>query len=289
MGAKGKGGKIRCVVLDFDGTFTDVHEEARDFPAAYRADVADLLGHDVSDAWAEAERTIAADPDHYGWDFEGKLVAPANADPYILSSAIANLVFQKFGVLRSHRLRSDVAQLIYKSAYEKTRTAFRPHARDVLEALVGSGLPVTIVTNAHTAMVKKKLDDLGIPEGKRPRLHGEAKKFIAGALEKPDPAFDALPETAAIPGLARPVYLRRAHYYQALRSIWDENPGTSPSNTLVCGDIYELDLALPAHLGADVHLVTRGGTNGYERQAVSALGPRGGLGDDLREILSRIG
>ncbi len=287
MTAKGRG-KIRCVVLDFDGTFTDVNEEARDFPAAYRADVQDLLGRDVSEAWAEAERIIAADPDRYGWDFEGKLVAPANADPYILSSAIAVLVFRKFGVLKSPRLRSDVAQLIYKSAYEKTRTAFRPHARDVLEALVGSGLPVTIVTNAHTAMVKKKLDDLGIPEAKRPRLHGEAKKFIAGSLDKADPAFDALPETATIPGLARPVYLRRAHYYQALRSIWDQNPGTDPSNTLVCGDIYELDLALPARLGAHVHLVTRGGTNSYEREAVTALGPRGGQGDDLREILSRI-
>jgi len=288
MGAKGRGKKIRCVVLDFDGTFTDVHEEARDFPAAYRADVADLLGRDVSDAWAEAERTIAADPDRYGWDVDGKLVAPANADPYILSTAIANLVFQKFGVLKSYRLRAEVTQAIYKNAYEKTRTAFRPHAREVLESLVDSGLPTTIVTNAHTTMVMKKLDDLGIPEAKRPRLHGEAKKFMAGSLKKIDPEFEAIPETATIPGLHRPVYLRRAHYYQALRSIWDENPGTGPSSTLVCGDIYELDLALPAHLGAHVHLVTRGGTNGYEREAVSALGPRGGLGDDLRQILSRI-
>ncbi len=46
---------INCIVLDFDGTFTDVYEEARDVPRAYRADVADLAGRDVSDDDARRE------------------------------------------------------------------------------------------------------------------------------------------------------------------------------------------------------------------------------------------
>jgi len=285
MGSGSTAKKIRCVVLDFDGTFTDVHEEARDFPAAYRADVGDIAGRDVAEAWAEAERTIAGDPDRYGWDVDGKLVAPANADPYIHSTAVATLVFKKLGILQSARLRTDIVQVLYKKAYEQTRTAFRPHAREVIESLLRTGLPIVIVTNAHTEMVLKKLDDLGVPQDRRPHVHGEARKFIAGALPHPDPVFDSLPETTRVEGLARPVYVRRAHYYRALKKIWDENPEAGPQSTLVAGDIYELDLALPAQLGASVHLMLRPGTNPWEREAVRALGARGGQSDDLRAIL----
>lgn len=277
--------KIRCVVLDFDGTFTDVHEEAREFPRAYREDVCDIAGRDVEEAWSEAERTIAADPDRYGWDVDGKLVAPANADPYIHSTAVATLVFKRLGILSSARLRTDIVQVLYKKAYEQTRTAFRPHAREVIEKLMGTGMPIVIVTNAHTEMVQKKLTDLGVPLDRRPQVHGEARKFIAGALPHPEPTFDALPETTRVEGLGRPVYVRRAYYYQALRKIWDAHPGTGPQSTLVAGDIFELDLALPAQLGASVHLMLRPGTNPWEREAVRALGPRGGQSDDLRAIL----
>lgn len=283
--ALGGSKRIRCVVLDFDGTFTDVHEEAKEFPIAYRADVCDIAGRDIASEWAEAERTIAADPDRFGWDVDGKLVAPANADPYIHSTAVATLVFKKLGILQSARLRTDIVQILYKKAYEQTRTAFRPHAREVIEALMQTGVSVTIVTNAHTEMVEKKLKDLGVPEARRPRIHGEARKFIAGALPSPDPVFDQLPETTRVPGLGRPVYVRRAHYFRALKRIWDENPGTGPESTLVVGDIYELDLALPAELGASAHLMLRPGTNAWEREAVRALGPRGGQSDDLRAVL----
>lgn len=285
MASGGTAKKIRCVVLDFDGTFTDVHEEAKEFPGAYRSDVCDIVGRDIAAEWAEAERTIAANPDQYGWDVDGKLVAPANADPYIHSTAVATLVFKKLGILQSARLRSDIVQVLYRKAYEQTQTAFRSHAREVIEALMQSGVPVTIVTNAHTDMVEKKLNDLGVPESRRPRIHGEARKFIAGALPGPDPLFDKLPETTRVPGLSRPVYVRRAHYYRALKRIWDENAGAGPESTLVVGDIYELDLALPAELGGAVHLMLRPGTNGWEREAVRALGPRGGQSDDLRAVL----
>lgn len=283
--ALGGAKRIQCVVLDFDGTFTDVHEEAKEFPVAYRADVCDIVGRDIGEEWAEAERTIAAHPDRFGWDVDGKLVAPANADPYIHSTAVATLVFKKLGILQSARLRSEIVQVLYKKAYEQTKTAFRPHAREVIDALMQTGASVTIVTNAHTDMVEKKLNDLGVPAERRPRIHGEARKFIAGALPAPDPVFDRLPETTKVAGLGRPVYVRRAHYYRALKRIWDEVPGAGPESTLVVGDIYELDLALPAELGASAHLMLRPGTNAWEREAVRALGPRGGQSDDLRAVL----
>ena len=61
--------------------------------------------------------------------------------------------------------------------------------------------------------------------------------------------------------------------------------GVGAKDTLVCGDIYELDLALPQSLGCAVHLMTRAATPTHEREFV---GP-GQHGDDLRAILARLG
>src|SRR5690606_32548849 len=74
-----------------------------------------------------------------------------------------------------------------------------------------------------------------------------------------------------VEGLARPILLRRGRYFEALRRIWDETD-TTPAGTLVCGDIFELDLALPAQLGARIHMLGREATPAYERDAVRAAG-----------------
>jgi hypothetical protein len=89
--------------------------------------------------------------------------------------------------------------------------------------------------------------------------------------EAPDARFDALPEELYVEGLSRPILLRRGRYFDALRRIWDET-GARPSGTLVCGDIYELDLAVPALLGAQIHMVGRPSTPDYERAAVASAG-----------------
>ena len=75
------------------------------------------------------------------------------------------------------------------------------------------------------------------------------------------------------PGLPRPIYLRRGKYYESLREIWRAT-GATPAETLVCGDIFELDLALPAALGAQVVLIERNNTLPYERAATERAGGR---------------
>ena len=96
--------------------------------------------------------------------------------------------------------------------------------------------------------------------------------------------FDALEESTQIPGLDRPVYLRRGRYYEVLRDIWTRTEAT-PESTFVCGDIYELDLALPAQLGARVHLVARASTPAYELDAAEAAG---GWSHDLDGVLESL-
>ncbi|MGZ3461672.1 MAG: hypothetical protein ACXU86_24540, partial [Archangium sp.] len=101
-------------------------------------------------------------------------------------------------------------------------------------------------------------------------------------------AFQSLPAAGHAPGLKRPLYLRRPSYMRALSNVWAGDM-TKAASTLVCGDIWELDLTLPAVLGCAVHLIERAApydTCGYERAAASAVGAT--VSVDLKGLLSRL-
>ena len=101
--------------------------------------------------------------------------------------------------------------------------------------------------------------------------------------------FEALPDVVAAPGLARPVWLRRGAFFDALADVWGAD-AKGPDATIFCGDIHELDLALPAALGCDTHLVERAAplaTHDAERAAVAAT-PGAGMSADLRGLLARV-
>lgn len=276
-----------CVLLDFDGTFTLAEEEGAPFVEAYRADLAERLGRDIAADWSECEATVRARPAEYGWLFQGKLVAPGNADPYIRATTIARMLMDRFEAYLTPAEREPALAELYGSSYERSATVFRPGAKRVLETLLETGTPVYVVTNSGTAAVTRKVETL-LPSGaRRPKVCGNAKKAFIEEPTNPDAAFASLPETQALPGLPRPVYLRRGRYYEVLRGIWDET-GTAPERTLFVGDIYELDLALPLHLGVSIHLITGDTTPEYERRFVLDE-PKGGSSDALEAVLGRVG
>lgn len=283
---------IRCVILDFDGTFTDVDAEAEPFVAAYRSDLADLLGRDIDAAWEEARAVVAQAPHEHGWKEGGRIVAPALADPYILSTVVGRLVLDRFGVAREEGLRSAILQLFYTRGYPRTRHAFRPHAIEVIEALLAK-LPgrVFVVTNSNPDTVRGKLDALSPGLSARLPVEGNARKFLLAPVEAGETGadeFGALPAErwiASLPG--RPMLVRRGHYFRILHALLTR-AGARAGECLVCGDIYELDLALPEAMGASIHLVTRASTPDYEIDAAQELGTRGGVSDDLRSILDRV-
>jgi hypothetical protein len=80
--------------------------------------------------------------------------------------------------------------------------------------------------------------------------------------------------------------VRRGRYFDALVAVAREL-SVRPEEMLVCGDIFELDLALPFAMGAQVHLLLRATTPDYERRFVEAS-PRGGHGITLRSVLERL-
>ena len=278
---------IDCVVLDLDGTFTQLADEAPAFQAAFPNLVADLVGKDLSAAWPEAERRVHELSPELGWTVGGHIVAPADADPYILASCAAQLLFDRLLLLADPGLRSDVTTALYRRAYEHTGAAFRPDAKAVLEALLERVPHVRFVTNAAEDVAQRKLATLA-PRGlEKLGVRGDARKFLIGPASAPDPRFFQIPKSKQLPGLARPVLLERGRYFDALAAIWRET-GSRPETTLVCGDIFELDLALPAELGAHVHFIRRERTFAYELDAIRALGRRGGASDTLMPLLERL-
>jgi FMN phosphatase YigB (HAD superfamily) len=278
---------IQCIVLDFDGTFSDVEAEAAPFLPLYRRDVFDLLGRSAAAAWEREEERIRAEPGRFGWEYRGTIVAPANADPFLRSTVVAQNLCELFGVLENRELRSELLDAIYRRNYVHTQPVLRPEARTVIEGLVALGLPIYVVTNAATAAVQKKLR-LSAPEAaERLTVIGDARKFEVREPRSADARFDGLPSELEVPGLRRGVQLRRGAYFEAFARIWEET-GAAPAETLVCGDIFELDLAMPLALGAHVHLVTRPDTPEYEQAFLRSQAPRGGVSGDLGALLQRV-
>lgn len=278
---------IGCVVLDFDGTFTDVAAEGAPFVRHFKKRLAEVLGRELEPAWGEETAKVLAGAEAFGWNVGGRIVAPATADPYLQTTCVSHRVLERFGTMPDAAARNDVVQTLYREAYTHSATAFKPEAKEVLEALLDAGLPVHVVTNAHTDLVEAKLNTLAPRGRERVKVFGDARKFLLEEAVPLDARFDAVPESLTVEGLARPVYQRRGKYYEALRRIWKDT-GTSPEKTLVAGDIFELDLALPAALGAQVQLVARDNVLPYEVNAMKALGSRGGVDKSLRALLPRL-
>lgn len=276
---------FELIVLDFDGTFTDVEKEAGPFFDAYHESVRELCG-DVGDDWQAAVEKIAEDPAHYGWTYDGHVVAPGDADPYLRATVIMNMVFDARGLFPDTDERTEALQKLYFDNYPKAATVFRDEAKHVVESLLASEMHVCVVTNSATHDVQAKLDVLDPVGREKLVVHGNAQKYIVTEPEKEARAFSALPETMSAEGLRRPIYTRRGKYFEVLTELF-ERTGATAKSTLVAGDIFELDLAMPGLLGASTHLVLKERTPEFEKSAVQAL-EGGAYSKTLTPILERI-
>jgi FMN phosphatase YigB (HAD superfamily) len=279
---------IECIVLDFDGTFTRGADEAVPFVAGFREGLRERIGPAADERWPSLVARVEADPDRYGWEYEGHIVAPSHADPYIFTTTVAQLLLDELGWAIGPR--TDLLQTLYRENYPKSRNVFRHDARRVVEAVLSSGVPVFVVTNSQTEHVKAKLRELA-PEGlDHLSVRGDARKFVVAEPERAGvgwrDVWAEVPAESRIAGLSRPIHLRRGHYFDTLVRIWDETH-TRPETTLVCGDIFELDLALPAQLGARIHLVARPQTPEHERRAARTT-PGGSVSQELIGLLERL-
>ncbi len=284
----------KLVIFDFDGTLTDAEREGAPFRGGYLEDIATLTGWPLSrveDAAARVEAEIAARPEAYGWLFQGEIVAPATVDPYLRMMPVARRLLDEAQALTHPTDRERVLDgLLYKYNYQKTVHAFREGAVECLQALLkaqeAGALSLCVVTNSHTDAVQAKIRHLeaqrvasgGVGGALTPlvsRVYGRAKKYML------DDTLSDVPRALTLPGLNRPVLLRRRCYLDVLNALRAE-VGAGWSDVWVFGDIFELDLSLPLALGARVGLMANAFTPPWERAYLNEH-PRGYVLNALQE------
>ena len=184
-------------------------------------------------------------------------------------------------------------RILYKYNYQKTTTAFRNGAADFFRKARtletdredGTQMFTCVVTNSHTTPVQKKIALLGERNNQDfdwliERVHGSARKYVI------DEEFTDIQESLSIPNLSRPIYLRRKLYFDRIQSL-QKQYGVSWENTIVFGDIFELDLAVPLACGARVALMTNAFTPSYEKDFLKTH-DRGAVHNSLHDALDWI-
>ncbi len=277
------------IVLDFDGTLTDADAHAPAFHEASGQELARRLEWDDSTLrreWQRARAVVTGLPPSAAWIVDGLGVCPATADPYLIANSVTQLLLSEHRPgLTGAALTAGVFE-VHRAAYQRVPPPFRPEARSVLEELCASGYHMRVVTNSHTQAVAGMLDSLSFTGRTQVLVRGDAGKFAVCESAAADTRFESLPRAVEWPGVARPIHLRRGRYFDLLSATWEET-GTDPGSTLVVGDVFELDLAMPAALGAHVHLVTRAGTPTHDQRLVRNLA-RGDADARLTAVLERV-
>ncbi len=277
---------IDAVFFDFDGTLTDADACAAPFLEAFRARVgrrAGLAKGAFGEAWSRLAEEVDTHPERHGWVVDGQVVAPACADPYLRASRVAKLLLEP---TLAEAEREAAVDEDFAESYRHVRTVFRDEAAEIVDAVLASGRVACIVSNTRRAWIEARLSGLSLRSGEL-RVAGEAAKWaVAPSATEPE-RLASVPEHLTLDGLARPMLLRRGRYLDALAAM-EAALGVPLGRALVCGDVFELDLAMPHALGAHVHLVSRATTPAYELRALATM-PRAGTSDDLHALRDRLG
>lgn len=282
------------VALDFDGTCTQIDLGHAAFLTAYVEELRTANhGAPSEQEWKDALAEVRAGAPKAGWTlFDAPSTAPAGADPYIQAGEAAALLARRVGI----RL-PDTA---FANADRDHPAPWRDEVADVLAALVARGFRVGFISNSKTKKIEDRLDALlaGHRELRAAiRVRGDAKKYKIQELPFAFPPaphgelFERVPAThpAATAAVGRPVYLRRGAYFAAICELWGAfgESGAPLADTVFCGDIWELDLAMPQALGAPVHLIRRAEPYPSYPYELAQLAPAH-QSDDLLGLLARL-
>jgi FMN phosphatase YigB (HAD superfamily) len=282
-------GTVDAVFFDFDGTLTDADACAAPFLEAFRARIAKRMGlprDAFHGEWTQIAAEIDAYPERHGWEVEGSIVAPACADPYLRASRVAKRLLAETVTTRDSAAGIDDAiDEDFSESYRHVRTVFREDAAEIVDAVLASGRAACVVTNTRSAWVEKRLATLRLRYGEVPVAGDAAKWALAPSTSAPE-RLATVPERLELEGLPRPVLLRRGRYLDALVTM-EKTLGVRLERVLVCGDVFELDLAMPHALGAHVHLLTRSTTPAYELRAIERM-PRAGSSIELSALRERL-
>jgi hypothetical protein len=290
------GSGLAHIILDFDGTCTQIPPIFEAYLDLYRKGLIESGLNVTIWEWRDALAIVQQHSPKAGWTLAGCPSAPAAGDPYILADEAARLILRRRGAA------TPVPPTVHEQAYDTALAPWREEARDTFLQLVEHGVQLHFVSNSSTAFISGRLRDLfgdSNPVTAKISVQSGAGKFRICELNWDDQAalsveaktrFQALPVAYGEKPLAeieRPIYLRRGAYFEAINRVLSGD-FDALTNTVFCGDIWEMDLAMPHALGAKVHLLDRAApfeTCSYERQALVGYGARGKTSANLSGIL----
>jgi FMN phosphatase YigB (HAD superfamily) len=240
---------INEVICDFDGTLTDSEASLGEFFPTYKSFFIERLGIDADSYYHVLkiiQEELKEDP-NAGWERDGYIVAPINSDPFAFNTAshMALLRALREGrfegqfsisyIPSSDEEAGELTNSCHLAGYKKKNIVFRDGAHNFVEALMEEGYSVSIVSNSGTLDIEKALEDNNFP---KISVIGMARKYNI------DSSFTDVPSGIILPGLDRPVLLRRKLYDGVLNNLC-----SNVSTGVVVADNFELDLALPLYLG----------------------------------------
>jgi len=287
---------ITDIVMDFDGTCTQIPVIYKPFLAEYLAGLnKTVFAQDpVSPKeWMEAQEQVRKHSPRAAWTIATAPAGPAAADPYIFSSECGKYL------LRKKNISKDIPIEVFVNAQTPNPAPWRPEARNIFETLLKQNIRVTFISNTGSATIIDRLKTLlsvtELPNGLAVRSGAQKFNIAELTFDSKIPAdvqklFQHLPVVHSDTGIGRPVHLRRAAYFEAICSAFGNDLGRM-ATSVFCGDIWEMDLAMPYMLGANINLVERAApfdTYEFERKGVSSAGRRGKISKDLNGLLEWI-
>lgn len=262
------------ILSDFDGVWTDPGHEADSVRSLMRDEIARITGAErqaIDADFAAFHGLAKARPACFGWAppkfTGGRVTAFVDEDPFCAGNAIASVM----GALASGLLPHDDAPLVGRAeayagavlakgfdrgfdhtsdfadhAFLAATEAYRnsvdhalvERAHAIAMAILDAGIELVVVSNSSTDKLKAWFTAVDVPcygkdeaplEGRAARLCGSAGKFVLGATN------------AHLDIAERHVYIDRPMYRSVIEA---ENPD------LIIGDVFSLDLALPAAMRA---------------------------------------
>jgi hypothetical protein len=290
--------KVMHVVLDFDGTCTQIPKVWETYLELYFKGLVEAGFKITGNEWHEACAAVQKHSPHAGWTVAGCPAAPAAADPYILADEAARLTLRRRGD------RTPLSPEVHAKAYGAAPAPWREESLDTFSQLIDRGLRLHFVSNSSTAVITERLKELlanGTSLAEKISVQSDAGKFRVCELDWDDKTsslsseararFGALPiawDGERAKSIGRPIYLRRGAYFDAISRVFSGDFTLLP-NTVFCGDIWEMDLAMPHALGANVHLLDRAApfnTYEHEKRAIETYGQRAKASDDLSGLLA---
>ena len=119
---------LDTLILDFDGTLTNIEEEAKPYVEGFCKGLGrelKLNQSEIEDYWNEAEAKILKDPKNYGWELDGIVVASATSDPIMTCYSITDEILERLGITLSTQERRALLAKLFLENRPKMSESFK--------------------------------------------------------------------------------------------------------------------------------------------------------------------